>query len=79
MSGASTQTLEKQLCAPSLSRDSGRDHAKNPGSSFCIDWTSNVMSDQTNVGRTDLTDFEWTNVFFQTCERTGVRLFCFEQ
>jgi hypothetical protein len=50
-----------------------------PGSSFCVNWTSNLMSDQTNVGRTDLTDFEWTNVFFQTCERTGVRLFCFEQ
>jgi len=49
------------------------------GTSFCVDWTSNLQSDVTTVGRADLATSQWTDVFQQTCERNNVRLFCFEQ
>jgi hypothetical protein len=46
----------------------------------CNDWTSaDPNAPFPNVGTTSQTDFGWTDVFLQFCDRTNVRLYCFEQ
>jgi hypothetical protein len=45
----------------------------------CVDWTSTNMADTAAVGITSTTDMTWTGVFPQYCNRTNVRVYCFEQ
>ena len=45
----------------------------------CLDWTTQDIAQTGSAGRTSDTDFEWTNVYSQFCDRTGLRLYCFQQ
>ena len=55
------------------------------GSGFCTDnsgadWSSSSTSASTPlVGHLDATDSTWTAAYLQVCNRTNVRLYCFEQ
>ncbi|MBI4954653.1 MAG: hypothetical protein HY908_21690 [Myxococcales bacterium] len=49
------------------------------GSSYCVDWTSTSAAITTVVGLTGRSDFGWSEVYPQWCDRTGLRLYCFEQ
>jgi hypothetical protein len=54
-------------------------------SGFCAqsgkDWASMAASNSGTpmVGHLDATDNTWTYAYFQTCDRTNVRLYCFER
>jgi hypothetical protein len=46
----------------------------------CTSWTSNAPGPNTaDVGVSDQTNADWTNRYQQYCDRTTVRLYCFEQ
>ncbi|MBK6518375.1 MAG: hypothetical protein IPG04_30655 [Polyangiaceae bacterium] len=51
------------------------------GGSFsdCVGWTSNDPMLEGLVGRTDSTDFGWSGIFTQFCNRDNVHLYCFER
>jgi hypothetical protein len=45
------------------------------------DWSSTAASNSGTpiVGHLDMTDATWTDAYYQTCDRTNVRLYCFER
>jgi hypothetical protein len=48
--------------------------------STCNDWTTNVAgATYGTVGLSAAVDATWTDVYLQFCNRTNVRLYCFEQ
>ena len=49
------------------------------GDGYGDDWSSNDSSAPTPiVGHSDATDATWTAAYLQFCDRTDVRLYCFE-
>ena len=49
------------------------------GNGTCDHWTSSALGVTGTVGVTNKATPEWTAVYLQTCDRTGLRLYCFEQ
>jgi hypothetical protein len=48
-------------------------------SATCNGWTDGSASGTADVGVTSDTDFGWTDKYLQYCNRTNLRLYCFEQ
>ena len=48
-------------------------------SGYCTDWSSLGSAETVTVGLSGTSTIEWTDKYFQFCDRNNVHLYCFEQ
>jgi hypothetical protein len=49
------------------------------GGHTCLAWSTASVSNTGDVGMSNATNYGWTNVYQQYCDRNNVHLYCFEQ